>query len=127
MKTESPLTHISKAFVYAGAGIRVMYRTQISFRIQLAFTVAMIIAGLALRLPASDWCWLILAMALVWSAEALNTAVEFLADVVCPDLHPAIKQVKDVAAAAVLFTVIGAIAIGALVLGPPLWARLSGG
>jgi diacylglycerol kinase (ATP) len=59
-------------------------------------------------------------MTAVWVAEALNTAIEFLSDVVSPDYHPLIKNAKDIAAAAVLITVIGAIAIGSLTLGPYL-------
>ena len=43
-------------------------------------------------------------MAAVWSAEALNTAFEFLADVASPEFHPLVKQSKDVAAGAVLMS-----------------------
>ena len=59
-----------------------------------------------------------LAMVAVWTAEAFNTSIEFLSDVVSPDYHPLIEKAKDVAAAAVLTTVIGSIAIGLLTLGP---------
>jgi diacylglycerol kinase (ATP) len=106
-------------------GVAVMLRTQRSARIHLLFTI--LVCGLAavLRLPIRDWCWLLLAISMVWSAEAANTAIEFLADVVCPHYHDGIRNTKDVAAAAVFFVVIGAVAIGFLVLAPPLWAWAS--
>jgi diacylglycerol kinase (ATP) len=56
----------------------------------------------------------------VWTAEALNTAFEFLADVASPDFHPLVKHSKDVAAGAVLISAIGAVVIGLLVIGPHL-------
>jgi diacylglycerol kinase len=127
MKNDSPLTHLSKAFVYAWAGLCVMYRTQMSFRIQLAVAGIMIATGLALGLSAAGWCWLAMAIGTVMSAEALNTAIEFLSNIVCPEYHPEIKKVKDVAATAVLLASTAAILVGLLVLGPPLWARLTGG
>ena len=54
----------------------------------------------------------------VWTAEALNTAFEFLADAASPNFHPLVKKAKDVAAGAVLISAIGAVVIGVLVLGP---------
>ena len=63
---------------------------------------------------------LALAITLVWVAEALNTAFEVLCDVTSPDFHPLVKKSKDVAAAAVLLSAIGAIIIGALIFGPKL-------
>ena len=56
----------------------------------------------------------------VWSAEALNTALEFLADAAKPEYHPLVKKAKDVAAGAVLIAALGAAVIGALVFIPAL-------
>jgi diacylglycerol kinase (ATP) len=57
-------------------------------------------------------------MVSVWTAEALNTAFEFLCDVASPEFHPLVKQAKDVAAAAVLIAAMGATIIGLLVFVP---------
>jgi diacylglycerol kinase (ATP) len=110
---------------YALAGVRLLMETQRSARIHALFTL--LVGGLAavLRLPIADWCWLTLAVAMVWFAEAINTAVEFLSDVVSPDFNPMIKNVKDVSAAAVFFAVAGAVIIGFLILAPPLLIILS--
>ena len=67
---------------------------------------------------------LIGAVALVWMAEFLNTALEAVVDLASPELDPLARVGKDVGAAAVLIAAGAAAAIGFLVLGPPLWARL---
>jgi diacylglycerol kinase len=127
MKTDSPLFRFFMAFVYAWSGARLLFRTQRSFRIQAASAAVLIAGGLYLRLPLSGWCWLAMAIGTVMSAEALNTAIEFLANVVSPQFHPEIKKVKDTAAAAVLFASAAAILVGVFVLGPSLWKRWAGG
>jgi diacylglycerol kinase (ATP) len=54
----------------------------------------------------------------VWTAEALNTAFEFLCDVASPDFHPLVAKAKDVAAGAVLICAVGAVAVGGCVFAP---------
>ena len=75
-------------------------------------------AGAGLGVSRLEWCWLVAAIAWVWTAEALNTALESLADAVHPDRHPLVGRAKDAAAGAVLAASLGAAAIGLLVLGP---------
>jgi diacylglycerol kinase len=60
----------------------------------------------------------------VWMAEFMNTALEALVDLASPDYHPLAKVAKDVAAAAVLVGALGAVLIGLLILGPPLWQKI---
>jgi len=113
-----------RAFRYALAGISTMLRSQHNAWIHAAATATTCALGLFLRLSTADWCWIVLAIMSVWTAEALNTAFEFLADVASPEFHPLVKHAKDVAAGAVLISAVGATVIGVLVLGPPLLARL---
>lgn len=113
------------SFRYALAGLRTLLLTQHNAWLHAAATVVVVVAGLVLGLSRADWCWLVLAMTLVWVAEALNTALEFLADAVTQEFHPLILQAKDVAAAAVLIAAIGALVIGLLVFGPHLWPRFA--
>ena len=107
-----------RSFKYAFVGIWTMLKSQHNAWVHAFATVMVTAMGLILNVTTSDWCWLILAIMAVWSAEALNTAFEFLADVASPDFHPLVKKSKDVAAGAVLISAIGAVIIGLLVLGP---------
>jgi len=109
-----------RSFRYALRGIAVMLRTQHNAWLHAAATVAVCAAGLALGLSAGEWCWIVLAIVAVWTAEALNTAFEFLTDVASPNFHPLAEKAKDVAAGAVLISALGAVAIGLLVLAPRL-------
>jgi diacylglycerol kinase (ATP) len=76
------------------------------------------LAGVVLSISRLEWCFVILAMMAVWTAEALNTSLELLADVVSPDVHTVVGRAKDVAAGAVLISALGSVAIGVFVLGP---------
>ena len=106
------------SFRNAFRGIGTLVATQTNARIHLLATVLVITAGLYLGVGRSDWLWLATAITIVWLAEGLNTALEFLADAVNSERHPLIAKAKDVAAAAVLIAALGAVVIGLLVLVP---------
>lgn len=114
-----------QSFKFAFKGLLTLVKTQPNARIHLLATLAVIIAGILLQVTAGEWCWLVLAMMAVWVAEAINTAIEQLADVVSPDFHSGIARVKNLAAAAVLIAAVGAVVIGILVLGPHFWRLFS--
>ncbi|MTA41307.1 MAG: diacylglycerol kinase family protein, partial [Actinobacteria bacterium] len=105
---------------FALYGLKEVLITQHNAWIHLCATAITIIAAMFLRLSMLEWCVLALAITLVWVAEALNTAFEVLCDVASPEFHPLVKKSKDVAAAAVLLSAVGAILIGALIFGPKL-------
>ena len=107
-----------RSFGHAFRGIGTMLRSQRNAWIHALATTLVIGAGFGLRVSADGWKWLVLAMVSVWGAEALNTALELLADAAKPEFHPLVKKAKDVAAGAVLIAAIGAAAIGALVFIP---------
>jgi diacylglycerol kinase (ATP) len=103
---------------FALQGIRTMLASQHNAWVHAGASVIVIIAGLICRLSTIEWCSLILAMMAVWTAEALNTAFEFLCDVASPEFHPMVARSKDVAAGAVLLSAIGSVAVGLLVFVP---------
>jgi len=78
-----------------------------------------------LGLPPRDWAVIILTTAMVFTAEFLNTAIEVVVDLASPSQHPLARVGKDVGAAAVLAASLAAILIGLLILGPPLWSKLT--
>lgn len=113
-----------RSFRFAIAGIATMLRSQHNAWIHAVATISVVGLGLFLGLSRFEWCWIVLAIVAVWTAEALNTALEFLTDVASPEFHPIAGNAKDVAAGAVLIAAAGAAVIGILVLGPHLLTLL---
>lgn len=109
-----------RSLCHAANGIARLVREEPHARIHLAATVLLGIAGVLAGVSPDGWRWLVVACALVWTAEALNTAVERLADRVCPTHDPAIGAAKDLAAGAVLLAAVAALAIGVSLLLPAL-------
>jgi diacylglycerol kinase (ATP) len=114
-----------RAFKHAFAGWVYVIRTQQNAWIHLLATLCVIVLAAWLGLPLRDWAVLLLAIAIVWIAEFLNTALEAVVDLASPERHPLAKVGKDVGAAAVLVAAFSAAILGFLILGPPLWERLS--
>ena len=84
----------------------------------LVATIAVVVAGLLLRVSSGEWCLLALACGLVWAAEGVNTALEVLANRVSMERDEQIGLAKDLAAGAVLLAAIAAAAVGVFVFGP---------
>jgi diacylglycerol kinase (ATP) len=105
------------SFAFAFRGLRALLQAEPNARIHLLATVAAVGAGVALGIRPLEWCAVVTAIALVWMAEALNTAVETICDLVHPEPHPLVARAKDVAAAGVLCAAIGAALIGAFIFG----------
>ena len=114
-----------KSFRYAFQGLWYVLRSQHNAWIHALVTVSVLALAWWLELPALQWAILLLTIMVVWMAEFMNTALEAIVDMVKPEEHPLAKIAKDVAAAAVLVGAAGSVLIGLLVLGPPLWQRLT--
>jgi len=123
-KSNSELYDRAKSFQYAFEGWWFVLKTQHNAWIHAIITVVIVGLGLWLKLPLRDWAVLILTFMAVWMAEFMNTAIEAVVDMTISGVHPLAKVAKDVAAAAVLVGALGAVLIGLLLLGPPLWQRL---
>jgi len=108
------------SFKYAFTGLGDLIRRQPNARIHLLATLLVVGGGFWLDVQPAEWGLLALAITAVWTAEALNTALEYLTDLVSPDHHPLAGKAKDAAAAAVLLSAIGAVVIGLLVFSPYL-------
>jgi diacylglycerol kinase (ATP) len=114
----------ARSFRYAFAGWWFVIRTQRNAWIHAVVSVAVILVSFWLQLVPRDWAVIVMAIALVWTAEFLNTALEAVVDLASPQQHYLARVGKDVGAAAVLIAAFSAALIGLLVLGPPLWNRL---
>jgi diacylglycerol kinase (ATP) len=104
--------------VYAGRGIWTLLESQHNAWIHALATLLVVSLGLGLQIARLEWAALVLAMVAVWTAEAFNTALEFLSDAASAEFHPLIGKAKDVAAGAVLICALGALAVGLLVFAP---------
>ena len=100
---------------FAFNGLKILWREQHNARVHFFATIAVVVAGLLLKLSALQWVMLLQLIGLVWIAEALNTAVEYLCDRVTTEQDPLIGKAKDVAAAGVLIASITAF-VGGLIL-----------
>jgi diacylglycerol kinase (ATP) len=93
-------------------------------RIHAVAAVAVVALGWRLQISVNEWLAVVLAVVLVVAAEALNTALELVVDLVSPQWHALARDAKDVAAAAVLVCSVGAAVVGVLVFGPKLLGLL---
>jgi diacylglycerol kinase len=107
---------LAASFGYAFAGLAAAWRTQRNLRIHAGLAVAVVAAGVLLRLSALGWGIVALAIGLVAAAELFNTALEAVVDLTSPQDHPLAKRAKDVAAAGVLVAALAATAAGIAVL-----------
>ncbi len=124
--SQRELRRRAKSFQYAFEGWWYILRTQRNSWIHAAASLTVVVLGLWLKLSRHDWALIILTMAMVWMAEFMNTALEAIVDMTMPEKHPLAKVAKDVSAGAVLLGACAAVLVGILILGPPLWQRLTG-
>ncbi len=109
---------------WAASGIIYALKTQPNMRFHLAATAAVILVSGVLKLTADQWLDIIFAIALVWTAELINTAVEAAVNLITTDYHPLAKAAKDAAAGAVLIAAVNALAVAAVILLPKLLERI---
>lgn len=117
-KDNSLFTGRLKSIGFAVKGAYKLITTEHSVMVQSTLAVLLIIAGFVFNISRLEWMMQILAFGLVLSVESLNTAVEKLADFIHPEFHDRIGFIKDIAAGAVLFAAIAALAIGLLIYVP---------
>ena len=124
MSLKSFITSRIAAFGHAFRGWWYVLKTQHNAWIHSLFATVVIIVGLWVGLKPFDWAVIVLTIAMVFTAEFINTAIEAVVDLASPVHHPLAKVGKDVGAGAVLVSALAGIVIGLLIIGPPLWARL---
>ncbi len=106
-----------KSFKYAFKGILLLLKTQHNAWIHLTITAIVIIAGVLFELTTNEWTIIVLCIGFVLSAEAVNTAIEYLTDLVSPEWDEKAGKIKDLAAGAVLIAAIAAATSGILIFG----------
>ena len=127
MKLHSYLDKRIRSFGYAFKGIKTLFRTQANAQIHLFATIIIIGLGIWLGLSPLEWCLIFVCIALVLAAEAINTAIEFAVDLASPEQHPLAGKAKDVAAGAVLLSVIVCGLVWGVIYLPKIWQILFSG
>jgi diacylglycerol kinase (ATP) len=114
---------IVRSFYFAFAGLFFLFRTQRNARIHLFIGTCAFAVAWWVGISRAEWGVLVLTSGCVIILEGLNTAVEAAVDLASPEVHPLAKSAKDLAAGMVLVAAMAAVAVGLIILGPPLWAK----
>lgn len=107
-----------KSFSCAAQGLVFLFKTQQSARIELFISGIVIITGVLFKINTAEWINILLCIALVLGLEGINTALEIIADKLHPGIDTNIRNVKDVAAAAVLVAAIISAIVGFIIFAP---------
>ena len=110
---------------HALRGLASLLRDEPNAQIHGVATLLVIIVGVIFQLTPIEWGLIALAITGVWVAEALNTAIESVVDLISLERRPLAKRAKDIAAGATLLAACGSIAIALVVLVPHI-VRLLG-
>ena len=109
------------SFGYAFRGLRLLFQTEVHGRFHIFFAIFVIIASLFFKISITEWCLVIGSITIVIGAEAFNSAIESLTDLVSPERHPLAGKTKDMAAGSVLIVAIGAAIIGCIIFLPKVY------
>ena len=107
-----------KSFGFAVRGICLFFKSGPHAKIHAIAALLVLFGGTYFRVSTIEWALLILSIAIVFAAEAFNTAIEELADIIEPDFDKRIGRIKDISAGAVLFLAFGSLIIGGFVFLP---------
>lgn len=113
-------SRLLKSFTYAFRGLAKVFREEQNLRIQSVVGIAAIAFGLFLGLSRMEWIAIIIVSMLVFLMEITNSAVERITDLFKPRINTYVKEIKDIMAAAVMLSSIGAVLVGLLIFGPYL-------
>ena len=107
-----------RSFRYAFAGMRLLFGEEHNARIHATITVLVVVAGIVLRVSPVEWGVLVICIGMVLAAEAFNSAIERVANYLTTDRDDRIRDIKDLAAGAVLLCAIAAAIVGLIVFVP---------
>ena len=124
IKSHHPVKHL-KSFKYAFSGIWHALLNEANFRVQMFFTLIVVILGFYFNISVSEWSVLILASASLLSAEVINTSIENFIDFIFPERSPVVKIIKDLSAGYVLINAIACLLITIIIFGKYLAQFLS--
>ena len=112
------IRRVGASFRHALSGLKYVIRNERNFQIEvvIGFFILMLIFIFKIK----NWQAIILILMIMWVLvmELANTAVERVVDILKPRVHPYARLIKDIMAAVVLISSIGAAIVGVIVLYP---------
>lgn len=111
-----------KAFVYAFNGLIIFFKNETNGRLQLIAALAAIALSAFLKISVNEWLCIIICISSVISLEMINSAIEKLCNMINPEFHPAIKIIKDISAASVLWASFFSAIIGTIIFLPKIFS-----
>jgi len=111
---------LTNSFKYAFEGILQAYVGEQNLKIHTVIAILVIIFGFILKISYTEWLVCLVLIGLVLMAEFFNTSIEYLVDLVSPEIHPLAKATKDTASAGVLMMAIISAIIGLIIFIPKL-------
>lgn len=106
------------SFTYAFKGLKYVLSSERNARIHVIFAVAALIASIVLRIGLEEWLFVVISITLVFFAEVINTAIEKTLDLITQENNQLVKLIKDMTAAGVLVSAIGAVIVAIIVFLP---------
>jgi len=119
-KTGFSLKERILSFKYAFNGLRILFSKEHNARIHLVITIIAVTIAIILNISSVEWLIILVLIALVFSLEIVNSAIENICNYISPEWHTAIKKIKDLSAAAVLVAAIISIICGLIIFVPKL-------
>ena len=117
---------LTNSFKYAFEGILQAYVGEQNLKIHTVIAILVIIFGFILKISYTEWLVCLVLIGLVLMAEFFNTSIEYLVDLVSPEIHPLAKATKDTASAGVLMMAIISAIIGLIIFIPKLISFIGG-
>mgnify|MGYP001304278341 FL=1 len=119
MKNESFKTEdFFKSQGYARNGIKLIFKNERNFRVELVITALVILAGVFFKISHFEWIAISLVISMVLISETINSAIEALCDTVSQDFKINVKYAKDVSAGAVLVSALVSVITGLIIFLP---------
>jgi diacylglycerol kinase (ATP) len=109
------MSRFFNSFSFAWKGIVTAFKEQPNLKVHVLIACIVVAAGFYFNITSTEWAILIICITLVITLELVNSAIEYLVDLVTLERKPLAGKIKDIAAGAVLITAIGAAVIGVVV------------
>lgn len=126
LKSKGVFTRLYFAAKYSAQGLRAGWQHEAALRSEMVALAVMTVVAFMTPLSAIERAVLLGSMCVVLVVELLNSAIEAVVDLTCPDMHPLAGRAKDMGSAAVFICVLSSVGLWLWIAGP-VWLRALGG